>query len=157
MRISDWSSDVCSSDLLPGGDAGAPDRQAPPPAVLPEPFLQKAANQVESGGIAKEIGFVIEQRLEHLGLQRAASVGGHRAGKRVDARDPVRPHHRGQRAFDPILPFAAPGMAGAAQLHRGQNLRAPLPYAHWRVVPAELISAAIAARSEEHTSELQSL
>src|SRR3546814_11696506 len=82
--------------------------------------------------------------LAHLGLQRAASVGGHRAGKRVDARDPVRPHHRGQRAFDPILPFAAQGMAGAAPHYRGQQLDGRLAYSHWPLVPAELISAAIA-------------
>src|SRR3546814_95581 len=45
MRISDWSSDVCSSDLpLPGlaGTAEAPTlwpvRPGPPPGVLPQPF-----------------------------------------------------------------------------------------------------------------------
>src|SRR3546814_20761386 len=29
MRISDWSSDVCSSDLARGGRGGARDRQSP--------------------------------------------------------------------------------------------------------------------------------
>src|SRR3546814_17194693 len=34
MRISDWSSDVCSSDLPPGGTLAAVDPDMPDPAVV---------------------------------------------------------------------------------------------------------------------------
>src|SRR3546814_15980885 len=37
MRISDWSSDVCSSDLLPGGAADWDRFPRPPGSLLPSP------------------------------------------------------------------------------------------------------------------------
>src|SRR3546814_11080062 len=60
MRISDWSSDVCSSDLAPAPQQGAepPSTQAPPTAAAaPEPqnfmrALRSAAEQQHVPGLS---------------------------------------------------------------------------------------------------------
>src|SRR3546814_9725259 len=51
MRISDWSSDVCSSDLVPGVDAGRVDRHLDGSA---SPVCRIALDG--PGPLAKEIG-----------------------------------------------------------------------------------------------------
>src|SRR3546814_8781429 len=99
MRISDWSSDVCSSDLSNGLRKRGPDRA---PAIL-------------------------DRRARDSVAARAARAAGD-AGP-ADHRDPAT-GRRGRR------------QPPAGDLHR-------------RNAPAALTSAR--ARSEEHTSELQSL
>src|SRR3546814_6832891 len=50
MRISDWSSDVCSSDLLPMSRAH---NFAAGPAALPEPVLRQAQAELLEWGDAR--------------------------------------------------------------------------------------------------------
>src|SRR3546814_11231507 len=51
MRISDWSSDVCSSDLHPGQRIGErPHRRRPAPAVI-KPIVRCMAPRLEVGDI----------------------------------------------------------------------------------------------------------
>src|SRR3546814_14295737 len=89
MRISDWSSDVCSSDLVEGhrrdleGEAGGKEHDADD-----EPDRRRLA-----------AGELLRQRDEGGG-----------AGKAIDQRDDVEQHARGQRAEDEVL---EPGLAGA--------------------------------------------
>src|SRR3546814_20030404 len=75
MRISDWSSDVCSSDLL------ALDQVLP--RLAAEPFLQRAVAMAVDGTAAEKIqtvlGTEIEANAERLArsadvLRRAAEV-----------------------------------------------------------------------------------
>src|SRR3546814_2764883 len=54
MRISDWSSDVCSSDLLSGAISRLPDRVATCPCVAPQDVGYAVA--VEIIGPRKEPG-----------------------------------------------------------------------------------------------------
>src|SRR3546814_14522839 len=51
MRISDWSSDVCSSDLLASG------------APLPKAFQERVGNAVESGDINQAGTFLNRSQL----------------------------------------------------------------------------------------------
>src|SRR3546814_2303025 len=81
MRISDWSSDVCSSDLEPpGGDAGL--RQMP--GIDPQPFRLPVWHAIIGGpgfGIAPAIrpfvlagdGIVVERPAPAHGDQPAAA------------------------------------------------------------------------------------
>src|SRR3546814_5064173 len=108
MRISDWSSDVCSSDLLPVGRA-----------------------------VRGEV------RAQHEGLRAVAPVLVGRAGLRIGQVE----RHAGAcvqcgevfRQAARVLPVQADGRFNRAQ-----------------VVDAVFVDAQL-ARSEEHTSELQSL
>src|SRR3546814_18621121 len=58
MRISDWSSDVCSSDLVVG------------PAVPPEPVV----GLVAAGGLTTEDGVAQRGQVADRGLERAVRV-----------------------------------------------------------------------------------
>src|SRR3546814_5609624 len=110
MRISDWSSDVCSSDLMPGllGDEWTPEQGRQ--VMLLEEFI--AARLEPAGG-----GFALP--LAPL-RQKSALLHG----------------HCHQKAFNAVAPVQA-------VLGLVPELR------------VELIDSS--CRSEEHTSELQSL
>src|SRR3546814_1134085 len=122
MRISDWSSDVCSSDLSrAAGDAlDDRDRQA----------------------VLDQDGALFDVRLEIAGyalrLEKAAPLPD---GVRIKAE------------FGHVLGEAAPGIRSAERVH--QPARQPAE----RHAAADVAGREPAAllRSEEHTSELQSL
>src|SRR3546814_3968265 len=121
MRISDWSSDVCSSDLAAaGGNPDAPPRRG----ASADPVRTRQPGE-HAGG----------QRQGRAGAaDRAVGGGGDHA--RARRRQPAGAAGQAQ----PFLPVRAPGTAGrdagdAAGSDRGAQ----------------------APRSEEHTSELQSL
>src|SRR3546814_1061843 len=112
MRISDWSSDVCSSDLGLGGDLGA------------------------------GIGFLFGDAPVTQVVERDRRAG-HRADDMI-----ARAQH--PKAVGHIV---EPGGAGGVRHQHGQSLAWKCPQRHnndgW--------SGFLPARSEEHTSELQSL
>src|SRR3546814_10556121 len=119
MRISDWSSDVCSSDLIP---------------VLRQPRMRADANRT---GMNVD---VYRERMYELEMQRNAGildVAQFEAGRTEAARelldDAPGPQRVGRARLGRLVPltaaFAIPLLALAMYLHR----------------------------SEEHTSELQSL
>src|SRR3546814_7014038 len=99
MRISDWSSDVCSSDL--------PDHLGARDALL----VQNVERRGKAGPVLRSARMPI---LGQVGEHRKQHEAAHE-GKRVDQRQPVQPGVDGVRPADPPM------------------------------------------RSEEHTSELQSL
>src|SRR3546814_2067426 len=124
MRISDWSSDVCSSDLT------AASRWAEPPDPAPPPSLRTGGQHVlvqlgDIGGIGADLLVGARAVLGRLGD----------AGGNHDRRRLVRDHRQPR-----LLQSAENVLALLAEpLERGVE--------HRRVAP----------RSEEHTSELQSL
>src|SRR3546814_1990565 len=103
MRISDWSSDVCSSDLV---------------ASLAHAFADAALRDIASREL---LALAIDDRC--CPRQKAARI-------------------RGETAADP------PNEAGKEGLHREATLATDHAAPHTRLA---------AERSEEHTSELQSL
>src|SRR3546814_10110346 len=110
MRISDWSSDVCSSDL--GGTAPAGARLVGGlPGRAPDPWRPRASTRRSPCHVVAGAG---ERRPPGL---RAADA------------------HRTRQHHAPAPAVALDGVAG----------------------PAELAALSAAGRSEEHTSELQSL
>src|SRR3546814_4198410 len=120
MRISDWSSDVCSSDLwrdwrgLPAGRVAlGAQRFSVVEAELPPADLARSAPQPR---------------------QRAAAVSGAGAGRRTDV---------------DLVPAAGPPRRAAAG---GGLRRAADPGSE-----PDLRGHRLRSRSEEHTSELQSL
>src|SRR3546814_1560756 len=121
MRISDWSSDVCSSDLL----AAQPRHLA-----LADAIQAHGAHQIvdRAGGDALDVGF-----LDDRGQRLLGQAPGLQEGREV-------------------APLA---QLGNPQLDRaGTGLPVPVAVAVALVAP---LGAALAMRSEEHTSELQSL
>src|SRR3546814_1189416 len=125
MRISDWSSDVCSSDLLVHPHMGSEQRQ------IIKPCRQPAA------GLTPGL-----QPLQYL-----AGAGDHRRRQAGELR------HR--------KPVAAIGSA-LRQLMQKNEVALPFPRTHMmegkRIQPArQPRQFVIMGRSEEHTSELQSL
>src|SRR3546814_2592937 len=129
MRISDWSSDVCSSDLqatlvVPGVDLGDPQhagaREARPadPSRLPAAAAILGAGPQHPHARAQLLGAVGTEQLDHLG-----------AVADLDALD-----GRGRGDLDAQLDRVVAGLHDVA---------------HHDLVDR--------ARSEEHTSELQSL
>src|SRR3546814_5514298 len=128
MRISDWSSDVCSSDLLgEGPDVGAGD------AAVLDVADDGDVHAVEGATVLAE-RVAVEQRLGGVLVPTVAGVHDgriHPAGELPrDARGLVAHHHA-------VDAHGLDGLGGVAQrlalLHRRRG------------------------RSEEHTSELQSL
>src|SRR3546814_17086270 len=64
MRISDWSSDVCSSDLLAGGVGSGPDAM---PVHLEDDLLHEIEGQ-EADERARAPAVLVERQLHDLGL-----------------------------------------------------------------------------------------
>src|SRR3546814_6543559 len=151
MRISDWSSDVCSSDLRPDRDGLTPDG-----VPRPDPGARLSAGRRDGPA-----GRQLPQRGDPAPAQ-AAGVGVEARQPRDPGRaGPVRPAAAGHRGGA----FALPALRAPAELvreHSGVQLagaarQVPLvPRADFAAVPAGG-TADDAARSEEHTSELQSL
>src|SRR3546814_1666671 len=139
MRISDWSSDVCSSDLVlrrrGAGrqpallDGGGGDESRPqPPRLLRRPHRRPGVPQ-RHGGLAAADGRAAGRHRDLAG----------RAGQGVE--------EAGNREPDPCR---RPAVSRAMPLSR------LLPDV--AAVPPELaITGLVLDRSEEHTSELQSL
>src|SRR3546814_12018577 len=71
MRISDWSSDVCSSDLipLPGRDATSP---LPPPTPMTTPLLEQL---IEAFRVLPGVGPKTAQRMAYHVLERERDGG----------------------------------------------------------------------------------
>src|SRR3546814_9201244 len=126
MRISDWSSDVCSSDLL-------------------EPAAFRAAPETVGRGHAPT-GF------------RRPCRSGHREPK-IKSRRGRSPDLRERHVA--ALHDAHWRVAGVAREHRAEPVVAHAPYQQLRQHTAEVGGdrdvAEVGRRSEEHTSELQSL
>src|SRR3546814_5860961 len=123
MRISDWSSDVCSSDLLVLG------------GVLLRVRVEDAALGLALAGeghVVRRVGPVQQPRDDAV----LTLVDRRRAGL---------PAHRAVNGLDGHLP----GERGGVRLPRRDLTLARLPGGRRRVQGL--------ARSEEHTSELQSL
>src|SRR3546814_9367878 len=118
MRISDWSSDVCSSDLF-------------------EPGGQASGGADVAGGLDLEL--VGRQSLHADRGPVAVAAGGIRVVAQADRAIPPRPGGMAPEQFGAgVLQLAVAAFALAAQ-------------------PELVEVAADAGRSEEHTSELQSL
>src|SRR3546814_909854 len=151
MRIRDWSSDVCSSDLLvapvlrqPQGHEPAPQqgvRRAPGLGLVAQDLelqRQRTGALGEEGvdafriGLQGRLGFAGE--VLEIGLGELAEAEG--AEKAIEAQRRL-PHHLGEAA----------GGGAAHEIH--------LPQALLGMDEAE--RAVEVVRSEEHTSELQSL
>src|SRR3546814_8384148 len=121
MRISDWSSDVCSSDLK-----------------LPQP-LHKAARKTDEFARGMAMGGTL---FEELGFYYVGPIDGHNLEHLIPVLENVRDSDHG-----PVLIHAvtmkgkdyAPAEAAADKYHGVQKFDV------------------ITGRSEEHTSELQSL
>src|SRR3546814_6296181 len=135
MRISDWSSDVCSSDLITPGPAHA--------VAVEIGRGDAAAARIEAAALeAFRIGRVEQVIGRGLEADRRArgEAAEHRAaaeiGERLD-------HKRGAAEFG----------RGAADLVLLDDMRLALVPG----VAAAQRDADIIGRSEEHTSELQSL
>src|SRR3546814_2090302 len=135
MRISDWSSDVCSSDLVPDGDRadrGCRGVTGERGALFGRPPSYRAA-----------LLFLAPAR---LGRDLAASHV-----LRLDAAGADRQAPRADR----LCGVRGAAYGGAVHRRRGER-RAALVFGRDRAVPAVRIPQAV-LRSEEHTSELQSL
>src|SRR3546814_4926755 len=137
MRISDWSSDVCSSDLVPEGAEWAQDRSA----------LWNAAEAAEKRKDAKVA------REYELGLPAELDAGQRRDLVRAFAED-IRDRYG--VAVDAAI--HAPHDYGDDRNHHAHVMTTT------RMVDADGLGAKTrqldvrsSARSEEHTSELQSL
>src|SRR3546814_9532048 len=128
MRISDWSSDVCSSDLLHGG---CPSGRSREPARVASPQPWTGFRRFRCAG----------RDLRHLSAEyRGRYLGGHAIpGSHHDL------SQGGRRGLPPERHFVqcAPAM--------------PAPGAARREGVSEPTAFDVDERSEEHTSELQSI
>src|SRR3546814_5172380 len=126
MRISDWSSDVCSSDLkLAAGE------------ISEEEFLDRACDSAPSAGHCNTMGTASTMNSIAEGLGMSLPGG---------AMIPAPYRERGQMAYETgrrIVDMAYEDLRPSAILTRASFLNA--------------IRLLTAIRSEEHTSELQSL
>src|SRR3546814_1866297 len=119
MRISDWSSDVCSSDLDALGDK-----------IGPAALKLGGVRDIIAGTLADLTAVIVEQRRI-----------------RKPARD-MRPGLGTAHRRSALVGRGKDGAEGCRARHRGES--------RWQIVAGaeELI---VVDRSEEHTSELQSL
>src|SRR3546814_5589341 len=139
MRISDWSSDVCSSDLPRPGEVGR----------LSHALLPRARRAAGSGGDASG---TLRARQGDAGLRRQ----GHRP---QPGRRPAGLSHEGIEGGDGAMtatpPLTTPPLT--TPLCRLLGCRYPILQAGMGGVARSALAAAVAERSEEHTAELQSL
>src|SRR3546814_12825522 len=74
MRISDWSSDVCSSDLLLLSLAWAPSGSAAPPETVTEQTLERINDFRQRNGLAP---MRVEARLARSAQRHADDLAAH--------------------------------------------------------------------------------
>src|SRR3546814_2320304 len=156
MRISDWSSDVCSSDLL------APLGRAAMNALTAMPGERILDIGCGSGQTSLELGGAVEPGGEVLGIDLSAPLlevaqrrnSGHQGLRFVQGDAQVFPF--APASFDAafsrfgVMFFADP-VAAFLNIRRGLKPGGRLAFACWRSLEEN------PTRSEEHTSELQSL
>src|SRR3546814_5519045 len=95
MRISDWSSDVCSSDLSCGADQGLREIGMDPPVTAFIGIGQRAAGDAATDPQVKQLGLVCAQaQLDVAQALAAGKLGERHAQELVQAR----------KAFDVTLP-----------------------------------------------------
>src|SRR3546814_1002199 len=137
MRISDWSSDVCSSDLGPG-------------------FLRV---RKRGGGTGRAHPGSLPRRGGHAALQASAAEGrGHLAQgvrRRIAALGAQPTAEGAHRHLHQNFDWSR--VAEEARRACGQAIGARLEHDHQVTDRRGRQLAAVAQRSEEHTSELQSL
>src|SRR3546814_8726606 len=137
MRISDWSSDVCSSDLLHVG-------------VVHE---HTGVVHAEGGERGRDVEFdAIDLAVADVGRGEHPAVGRLRGHGFLDG---------GVLAVvDQVLPCAdhfVAGLAGVDQLDQVLDVAIEEVDADHAALAEAALVAEVEARSEEHTSELQSL
>src|SRR3546814_4116919 len=130
MRISDWSSDVCSSDLLRLAATNAQVARQPERA---HPVHQAEVDRLGSAALVG--GHVLELEAEHFRGGGAVDVGTRRERRQQAG-------VLGQVSHDPQLDLRVVAREQLAPRRRDEGLAD---------------AAAVLARSEEPTSELQSL
>src|SRR3546814_3487709 len=131
MRISDWSSDVCSSDL-------------PPAAATRRAIARRSPSVAMRARRATRLPQRVAVRIDHPHLAQAK-----RADAGLDLRA-VTHHHPGQRTLA--------DQARAFGVHRTQRQCAHAGGIARVIVIRQIVSLLVdQVRSEEHTSELQSL
>src|SRR3546814_4045197 len=157
MRISDWSSDVCSSDLLKApkgknlGRTARFDHLAVGFEVLDRHFhLQRAAGDAAGEDTADEI-VAVQQR--HQELERAVTVGDRLRHMIDDGFE-----HRRQIPRTGVRVEAGIAVAAGGIEHREIELVVAGVEADEQIEHfVKHFLDALVGRSEEHTSELQSL
>ena len=118
-------------DFLAGGAARRPDSQPPGLlAALGKLGQRMALEQVERRPVAEEIGFVVEQRFDHL--LRQARLGAHdeNGDELVERGDLALAHQRGKRGLD--APAAAQGqlLSGTRLEQAGEDATRAVAYLH---------------------------
>src|SRR3546814_2514430 len=131
MRISDWSSDVCSSDLVGILEAGA----------LGVGAVEDRAEEVGVAEVGAHQDRARQIRARHLGAAQPGAL--QREAGEVLPRQ-VRP--------DPAAPLAEPSLVLLEHAHELLRRHAVVPE-----VPGPVEPGRPEGRSEEHKSELQSL
>src|SRR3546814_5982978 len=166
MRISDWSSDVCSSDLLAEDEAG---RRAALDRLLPEQRKDFTELFDIMAGLPVTIRlldpplheFLPHEEEEFAEVAAAAGVAVDVLKRRAAELHEVNPMlgHRGCRlgvTYPEIYEMQARAIFEAAVDVAEKSGAAPLPEVMVPLV-ATRRALALMKRSEEHTSELQSL
>src|SRR3546814_995941 len=144
MRISDWSSDVCSSDLLAEGIAYAREKWCDPFGPAFAERLESTARAINRNGIPHHVVLASHQASDEAVLRHLGAVL---------ADDPVA-LLRATTALMRVATFEAGVLT--ATLHDLEKTRVDgLLREQADRFRAEI--AGVVERSEEHTSELQSL
>src|SRR3546814_9338182 len=126
MRISDWSSDVCSSDLiglLARRTARRPDPQAPAAGYRAgADFLQRrTAEMLEMMVLAEELGQVCGQRIQRRAEFLAAGIGADELDILAETLHSQPAQALGQAGIDHIVLGRAKLDAGATLQHGAQE------------------------------------
>src|SRR3546814_6996000 len=147
MRISDWSSDVCSSDLA--GEVHGQKSDLHPNEHQPE---NPHAQPLRKGAAAHHMYPVVkgvEQRKNHSSDQHIMQVGNDEIGI---MRLPVERHHRHHNASEPTHD------EGHKPAYDEQRRCVEARFSHCQSGdPGKYLDTGRNTRSEEQTSELQSL
>src|SRR3546814_9528611 len=148
MRISDWSSDVCSSDLLrsDGEERGHGRGRALVDVRRPHVERHRRYLEREAGGDEDDADDDADRRPGARREDLSEAVEARGSGEAVDQRGAVEKHARGERAqYEVLQPRLGRLQRVAAE--RGQHVERE----------ALQFQAQLQRRSEEHTSELQSI
>src|SRR3546814_15964947 len=121
MRISDWSSDVCSSDLLIAADKAAPYLMRRTEDVARETFAFGIASDVRP---APAVGRRISRaatHAEHIGAGSEQEKGGHAEDEDRPAAHLAPDQHRQDTEHQPPASPAPPAHTPAAPAHPTTN------------------------------------